>query len=91
MSKIAEHEMKRLLELAEQTFDKNPERAKRYVFIARKIGMKTKTRFPQELRKKFCRGCGNFLKRGHNCDVKVEKQFVKITCRECGKIMRYPK
>ena len=83
--------MQRLVELAERTFGRNPERAKRYIYIARKIGTKTKTRFPQELRKKFCRTCGNFLKKGKNCTIELENQFIKITCSECKRVMRYPK
>ena len=82
-------EIKRLFSLAEKVFDENPERAHRYVYIARRIGMKANVSIPRELRRKFCRKCLHFLKPGKNCQVRVHKHRVIYKCLDCGNVMRF--
>ena len=82
IAKISLERIYRLFELAEAEKDKKL--AKRYVELARKIGTRNRVRIPQELKKKFCKKCGAFLKQGVNSKIRVTKSYLCITCEECG-------
>ncbi len=78
-----------LLELAEQAVrDGRDDRAVRYVDLARRIGMKTRTPLPSGFR--YCRGCLRPLIPGLNCDVRLTGRKVVTTCRSCGTLRRVP-
>ncbi len=64
------------------------ERARRYVDLARRIGMKTRTGIPKEFR--YCEGCLIPLVPGINCIVRLNNGKVSITCKECAVIKRLP-
>ena len=81
---IALERIYRLFELAEQEFEKHPERSKRYVELARKIGTRNKATIPAELKKQFCKKCGCFLKKGKNAEWKELGNLLEIKCQECG-------
>lgn len=81
---IALERIYRLFELAEESFAKHPERSRRYVELARKIGMRYNVRIPSELKKKFCKRCGSFLHAGKNAKIRISKAIIKVTCLECG-------
>lgn len=89
--KIANERIKILFEEAEKCFKTHPERARRYVELARKIGMRYNVRL-RKYKKKFCKKCNAYLKPGVNCRVRVNKnkKAVLYTCLGCGHIMRYP-
>ena len=87
--KIALERIKILFEEAEKEFKKNPERSNRYVEIARKISMKTKTKIPSELKRKFCKYCKKYLVPGVNLRVRMNKSRVIYNCLNCGKVMRF--
>ena len=91
VQRIALERIYRLFELAGKEFGKHPERAKRYVEIARALGKRNKVAIPQELKRRFCKGCGAFLKRGMNSDERVEGKLLLLECKECGKIRKLPK
>jgi len=80
---IALERIYRLFELAENEFEKNPERSKRYVALARKLSTRNKAVIPAELKKKFCKKCGSFLKKGMNAEFKEIGELVEIKCKEC--------
>jgi len=82
--KIAEERIYRLFELAGQEFEKHPERSKRYVSLARLIGTKNRAKIPNELKTKFCKKCGAFLKEGKNAEIKKAEKFIVLKCKECG-------
>ena len=82
--KIALERIYRLFELAEQNFGQHPERSKRYVDLARKIGTRTNTRIPQELKKSFCKKCSSFLVDGKNAKLQTSGTFLVTRCLECG-------
>ncbi len=84
LQEISLERIYRLFELAEKSFPKRPERSKRYVEIARNIGKKNSTVIPTELKKKFCKKCGAFLKKGKNAKWGKKEKWVEITCKECG-------
>ena len=80
---IALERIYRLFELAEAEFAKHPERSKRYVELARKIGTRNKAVIPAELKKQFCKKCGAFLVKGKNAEWKKKGTLVEIKCSEC--------
>lgn len=81
---IALERIYRLFELAETEFPKHPERSKRYVELARKIGTRNKAIIPAELKKQFCKKCGSFLVKGKNAEWKEKGELVEIKCKECS-------
>ncbi|MBU5678542.1 MAG: ribonuclease P [Candidatus Aenigmatarchaeota archaeon] len=74
---------------------KKPELAKRYIELARKIGMRCNVKIPSQYKTKFCKKCNVYLIPSKNCKIKLDskKHLIKITCLECGniKIFRYKK
>lgn len=74
----------RLFELAEKEFETHPERSKRYIEIAREISKKSRARIPDELKTKFCKKCGAFLKEEANAEIMRTKTWAVVKCNECG-------
>lgn len=89
---IARERIQILFEEAKKAFPEHPERANRYVELARKIGMHYRVRIPKELKRKFCDECHSYLKPGVNCEVNIdsEKNVVEWKCKECGHLKTYP-
>jgi ribonuclease P protein subunit RPR2 len=86
---IARERMQRLLQLAEEAGSLGKmERGRKYVQLARRIGMRTNTQMPREFM--YCRECLSPLLPGRNCRVRLRSNRVTITCHECGYIRRYP-
>ncbi len=90
--KIAKERIKILFELAEKEFKKHPERSKRYIQLARKIGLRYNVRLTKEQKRKFCKNCNSLLLPGVSCKVRLDKnkKTVSIKCLNCNKIYRYP-
>lgn len=89
VSKIGEDRISRLIELSEEAVRENrPDRARRYVELARRIGMKTRTKIPQEWR--YCKNCLIPLMPGRTCRVRLSSHKVCITCGMCGTVRRLP-
>ncbi|MFH1210383.1 MAG: ribonuclease P [archaeon] len=86
---IAKERIRKLFEEAEREFSKHPERANRYVEMARKIAMKTKTRMT-EYRTKFCKHCYKYLKPGRNCRVRTKNKKVIYYCLNCKRYTKFP-
>ena len=88
-SDIAVRRMSLLFDLSRKALtDGNPDRARRYVTLARRISQRTNTPIPKE--EAYCKRCNLPLDVGRNCRVRVMKGNVKITCLECGDIRRMP-
>ena len=89
VSKIGADRIARLMALSEQAVrDGKEERARRYVDLARRIGMKTRTKIPQEWR--YCKNCLIPLMPGRTCRVRLSSHKVCITCGMCGTVRRLP-
>jgi ribonuclease P protein subunit RPR2 len=90
--RIAGERIRMLFELAEKEFKKHPERSKRYVELARKIGMRYNVRLTKGMKMRFCSKCLSFLKPGVNCRVRTRKDklSVVVTCLGCGHVSRHP-
>jgi RNase P subunit RPR2 len=78
-----------LTELSKEALSEgNADRARRYVTLARNIGMKTRTDIPKDF--KYCKKCLIPLLPGTNCRVRLTGGKVVSTCGECGAIKRMP-
>lgn len=90
--KIAKERIDILFNLAEKEFKKHPERTKRYVQLARKIGLRYNVRLSKTLKKRFCKNCNSLLKPGLSSKVRLDKKTktIAIRCLSCNKIHRHP-
>jgi len=88
--RIALERIRKLFEEANKAFSSHPERSRRYVQLARKIGMKYKTRIPPELKRQFCKHCHNYILSGKNARIRVSRGKVVYYCLNCKKYMRFP-
>ncbi len=87
---IAKERIDILLDLAEKELKKHPKRTKRYVELARKIGMRYNVRLTKEQKKKFCKKCNIILKPGVTSEQRTKQGKLIVKCKECGEIYRYP-
>jgi ribonuclease P protein subunit RPR2 len=80
-----------LFQLAEEELKSHPERARRYVSLARKLGMKYNVRFSPKLKRRFCKRCGTLWIPGYNLKVRVNsrKGMMEYRC-ECGAVRNFP-
>jgi len=90
--KIAEERIEILFDLAEKEFKQHPERSKRYVQLARKIGLRYNVRLPKEIKRKFCKKCNSLLIPSVTSKVRIDSKTKAITikCLNCEKTYRYP-
>lgn len=86
---IAKERIEILFREAEREFKKHPERSKRYVELARKIGLRYNVRLPKELKRSFCKNCNTLLIPSVTSTVRLDKAII-IKCLKCNKIYRYP-
>lgn len=91
-AKIAMDRIDILFNLAEKEFEKQPERSRRYVELARKIGMKCNLRLTVEQKRKFCKNCNQLLIPKESCEIKIDrsKKLMERKCLNCGSIYRIP-
>ena len=83
--KLALERMWRLFELAEKAHaEGKEERTKRYLGLAKRIGEKTNTSLPKEIKVRFCKKCFSM-----KVQAKEEKPFLVVKCGECGFAKRY--
>jgi ribonuclease P protein subunit RPR2 len=86
---IARERIEILMGLAEKEFRKHPERSRRYVGLARKIGMRYNVRLGRGQKRRFCKGCNTLLKPGVTSSQRTERGVIVIKCLNCNKIYRY--
>jgi len=86
---IGRRRIDRLMDLSEEAVRQDRgDRARRYVELARRIGMKTRTGIPAERR--YCKKCLIPMMPGVNCRVRLSNHMVVVTCCECGETRRKP-
>ena len=88
--KIALDRIKQLFSEAAVKFKYDKLLADRYVYMARKLSMKYKTKIPADLKKRYCKHCKAFLVPGGNCRVRVSNGKLVYLCLECQHFMRFP-
>ena|SRR3989338_2652125 len=86
--RIANERIHDLFTQAKLRSSKQPELARRYVALARKIGMKYKVRIPAELRLRFCRQCNAYLL-STNSRVRLRNGMVVVSCLGCKHFRRF--
>jgi ribonuclease P protein subunit RPR2 len=79
--KIGQERIYKLFELVNETKDQQLQ--KRYLTIATRIGKKCQISIPKELKTKYCKKCLST-----NVEIKKEKPFIIITCKECGHVKK---
>lgn len=90
--KIAKERINILFDLAEKEL-KTPERSRRYVELARTIGMRCNIRLTKGQKRKFCKKCNQLLIPEKTSEIKYVsgKKFMKIKCMNCGSVYRHPR
>jgi len=91
--KIAEERIEILFKLAEKELEKHPKRSKRYVELARKIGMRYNIRLSKEKKESFCKYCNALLYIGKTCEeIKSNLPNIRLfKCLNCEKIKKIRK
>jgi ribonuclease P protein subunit RPR2 len=90
MLKIARERIDILFKLAEESFEKRPDRSDRYVEMAKNIATKYNLRMPRIWKRRFCKNCNKFLRPGKNCQIRLKDSYVTIKCLECGNVANIP-
>ena len=92
MIDIAKSRIRRLLTLAETEIlqHQNHSRARRYVTLARKIGMRYNVRIEKYFRNNICRSCNSYLVSSTASRVRCTGGRITRYCKNCGKITRVP-
>jgi len=92
MVEIAKERIRILLTMAEAEVINNRDIAlsKRYVELARKLGMRYNIRIQKDFRYKICRSCNAFLGSSATSRVRCSRGRIIIYCKNCGKITRIP-
>lgn len=89
ISRIARERIGILFRLADESARTHPERSKRYIGLARKIGTRYLVRFPKKLKLSFCKSCNSPLIPGYNLKVRLKPRHkvIEYAC-ECGEVKR---
>ncbi|MEM2882503.1 MAG: ribonuclease P protein component 4 [Candidatus Bathyarchaeia archaeon] len=90
---IAKERIEILFRLARESFGEDRELSRRYIALAKRIGMRARVRIPRELKWFVCKRCGSLLIPPENCRVRIRSEGnprVVLTCLDCGGIKRFP-
>jgi ribonuclease P protein subunit RPR2 len=87
--KIAKERIEILFKEAESVVSKRPDLAKRYIKLAKKIGMRYNVRLG-EFKRRFCKYCYSFLLPGVTCSQRLRNGRITIKCFSCNKTIHYP-
>jgi RNase P subunit RPR2 len=77
-------------EAGERASKGQPQLARRYCAMARRISMRYNVPLGSRYRRSYCRRCGAHLLPGRNCTVRLRRGHLNIRCAECSSIMRFP-
>ncbi|TSD15727.1 ribonuclease P [Haloglomus irregulare] len=87
---IATERIRRLQELAREAVRADrPDRARRYVRLARRVAERHRLTLPHRFRRFTCDRCDAYLVPGRNARVRTREGHVVVTC-DCGEHARYP-
>lgn len=84
--KIARERVQILFGLARKEYVKSPARSRRYVELARKIGMRYNVRFSRQVKESFCKKCNSVLVPGKTMTTRLDsaEKAVIIKCNNCN-------
>jgi len=87
---IPEERIDRLHALArEATANREFDRAREYVRLARRVAERHRCSLPRSFRRFTCDACDAYLRPGVNARVRLQDGHVVIRC-DCGATARYP-
>jgi ribonuclease P protein subunit RPR2 len=81
---IAKERIEKLLNISKETAETKPEKSRRYVNLARKIGMRYNVRLSKYQKKQFCKTCDTILVPGKTMSVRVVGGKTVKKCSFCG-------
>lgn len=81
---IAKERIEKLLNLSKENLDLKPERSRRYVKLARKIGLRYNVRLSRTQKKNFCKECDTYLVPGKTMTVRIVDGEPLKKCFTCG-------
>ena len=88
---LALQRIERLFEFAEAAARNEQElRSRRYLELARTIGMRYRVRIPRHLKARICRRCHALLIPGKTARIRLRGEYLSTTCLSCGEQMRRP-
>ncbi|MDP6627308.1 MAG: YhbY family RNA-binding protein [Methanopyri archaeon] len=90
MRRLASERIDILLDRAKRTVREAPELARRYVWLARRIGMRYLLPLGARRRRSICTSCHLPMVHGRTARVRVKRGKVVRTCLGCGTITRLP-
>jgi ribonuclease P protein subunit RPR2 len=89
MIRAAQERIQDLFSLAEAEVRRSPTNlSRRYVLLARKIGMRYNVRLLREYRDVYCRGCSTFWVEGRSVRTRFRAGRRSQTCLQCGRVRR---
>jgi len=90
---IAQQRIETLYRLAQETIQTDPEQAKRYTALLRRIAQRTRTKIPPHIRHGICKKCNTPLIPGYNSTTRINQRrepHIATTCHTCKNITRRP-
>jgi ribonuclease P protein subunit RPR2 len=89
MIRAAQERIQDLFSLAETEVRRTPGNlSRRYVLLARRIGMRYNVRLLREYRDVYCRGCSSFWVEGRSVRTRLRAGRRTQTCLQCGRVRR---
>ena len=90
--RIALERIRILFNEAEKASRTDPERAHRYVDLARRIASRNRVHLPLDLRRRVCHGCKGYLGPATSrARTRSEREpHLAVTCLRCGHVNRFP-
>lgn len=91
MIRAAQERIQDLFSLAETEVRRSPDNlSRRYVLLARRIGMRYNVRLLREYRDVYCRGCSVYWVEGRSVRTRLRAGRRTQTCLQCGRVRRVP-
>jgi ribonuclease P protein subunit RPR2 len=90
---IAQQRIQNLYRLANETVKTDPDLARRYIHLMRRIAQRTRTKIPQNIRDRVCKKCDTPLIPGYNATIRINQKrepHITTRCQTCGNITRRP-
>lgn len=88
LEKKALQQIKGLFQHAEDVARSNPVSAQKYVQQAYRLALKSRTKIPKVLKRRFCKHCFNYFVPGKTYRVRTTGKTITYTCLHCRKWMR---
>ncbi len=90
--RIAKERIEILFREAKSQSKEHPDRANRYVFLARKLAMKYRIKLDKKFKRLFCKHCYHYFIHGKNVEVRTnpKTRAVEYLCLDCKEITRFP-